>query len=127
MWRFVIAFLALTAVASADPSADRKEVIGQYKVSIGVWTRYLALAYSASICGYRSDAYWETFHTYDVVRSAADMNKYKFSNAEIADIEAERKRIWLATVQALHCSTLVNSPELDEIDQIRHRITGGYQ
>jgi hypothetical protein len=88
--------------------------------------KIFAQANAAAQCGLRSDEWLETFNTAYTMASAADLQTFHLTSAEIAAADAEGQKVYQDTISHIRCSDLTNSPTMDKLDKIQWKLTGGY-
>jgi hypothetical protein len=117
------------ALAKANPSPALLE----YEATMRPIQRNFALAYFASICGLRSNAYLERFALarqliYEQERGRRRLSaaEWKSAGEEIDRVFSEVLSEMAAPTLELSCRRLQNSEKLDQLDAIERRLTGTY-
>jgi hypothetical protein len=88
--------------------------------------RNVALANAAGQCGLRSGGWVETFNSAYAMASNTDIKRFGLSNAQVRTAAQAGQRVYANAMTTTKCRDLTNSPTMTRLDEIQHKLTGGY-
>jgi hypothetical protein len=86
----------------------------------------LALAAAVKQCGLRSDRWFTTFSSAYAMASDEDIKAFQLTDAELAAANLQGLAVFKEAISHTSCAKLARSGDLDNLDRIQWKLTGGY-
>ena len=88
--------------------------------------RNVSLAYFVSMCGLRSDGWYDAFQLAYQRYSTELANRLHLSATDLKAIDEQGDKVFDKTHSEVTCASLRNSAILDQLDSMNRVVTGGY-
>jgi hypothetical protein len=105
---------------------SKSAALKEYESKMKSPQRNVSLAYFVSMCGLRSNQWYDAFQLAYQRYSTELANRLHLSATDLKTIDEQGDKVFEETHSEVTCATLRNSSILDELDSMHRVVTGGY-
>nr|AIA10475.1 unknown Function [uncultured bacterium] len=116
----------ITQESKTPTGKSKSEALREYGAKMETAQRNVSLAYFVSMCGLRSEQWYQAFEISFQRYASEQANRLQLSVADLKGVDAQGDRIFEKTRSEVTCSSLRNSSLIDELDSIHRGMTGNY-